>query len=217
MHSLQIVRAGAVCSLIGVIVLAVMMVVGLPAAEGMAVLGQSASPGGLAASLRPVAGTVLLVMALDNLFVIAYTGTFIGAAALVWRRARLWGTMGLAFALALALLDLSENAVAVTLVRSARTALPIPYWGIQLLGFLGQVKFASGGLAVAFTAIALLIFRPKNCRLILAAAALYLLFPILNGLATVNPSAQILLVAGMGLMLLLSAPLLWIHAPSAEG
>jgi hypothetical protein len=216
MKTLLIVRSGAICALLGVVVLTAMMFVGLPAAEGMAVLGQATAPEAFAASIRPVARVILLAMALDNIFVIAYSGAFIGATALVWRRARLWGMIGLAFALILALLDLGENAVTVTLAQSALSAAPIAPAHIFLLGFLTQIKFASGGLAVAFIAIALLIFRPKNYPLIVGTAVLYLLFPILNGIATVKPAAQMLLIVGMWLMLLLSAPLLWRYAPYAE-
>ena len=97
MKTLLIVRSGAICALLGVVVLTAMMLVGLPAAEGMAVLGQATAPEAFAASIRPVARVILLAMALDNIFVIAYSGAFIGAAVLVRRRARLWGMIGLAF------------------------------------------------------------------------------------------------------------------------
>jgi hypothetical protein len=90
--------------------------------------------------------------------------------------------VGLTFALILALLDFGENAVTVTLAQSALSAAPIAPANIFLLGFLTQIKFASGGLAVAFIAIALLIFRPKNYPLLLERRCFTCFSPFSTGL-----------------------------------
>ena len=148
-------------------------------------------------------------MALDNIFLIAYTGAFIGAAALVWRRARLLGVIGLGFALLLALLDISENAVTVNIARAVETGVPVALGEITLLGLLEQIKYAAATLAVVYLAIALLIAQPASRGMTWVTAVLFLLFPIVNAVTVVNPGAKTLLILWMLLMLLASAVLLW--------
>lgn len=209
MDASQTIRAGVVCALVGVGVLVAMALVGLPAGESLAIIGQPASPEDYAATVGPQSNVLLSVMALDNIFVIAYTGTFIGAAALVWRRARLLGAVGLGFAVLLALLDLSENAITVDIARAAQEDVPIPGWEITFLGLLEQLKYASGTLAIAYFAIALLITKPAARALTVGVSIIFLGFPVVNALTVLNPDARTLLILWMLLMLLASAVLLW--------
>ena len=209
MNASQTVRAGAVCALAASVILVVMAIVGLPASESMAIMGQPGLPDNYVTILSPYADTLQAVMALDNIFLIAYTGAFIGAAALVWRRARLLGIIGLGFALLLALLDISENAVTVNIARAAETGVPVAVGEITLLGLLEQIKYASGTLAVAYFAMALLIAQPASRGLTLGVAVIFLLFPVVNAITVVNPAAKTLLIVWMLLMLLASAVLLW--------
>ena len=209
MNASQTVRAGAVCALAASVILVVMAIVGLPAGEGMAIVGQPGLPDNYVTVLSPYANTLQAVMALDNIFLIAYTGAFIGAAALVWGRARLLGVIGLGFALLLALLDISENAVTVNIARAVGTGVPIAVGEITLLGLLEQIKYAAGTLAVAYFAIALLIAQPASRGLTWVVAGIFLLFPVVNAVTVVNPGAKTLLILWMLLMLLASAVLLW--------
>jgi hypothetical protein len=186
-----------------------MAVVGLSAGEGMAIVGQPSSPETYTASLEPYAGTLQLVMALDNLFLIAYTGAFIGAAALVWGHARLLGIIGLGLALLLALLDISENAVTIQITRAVESGLPVSATEIALLGLLEQIKYATATLAVVYFAIAILIAQPASRGLRLGVTTLFLLFPLVNAVTVVNPAADILLILWMLLMLLGTSILLW--------
>ena len=203
------VRAGAYCALAGAVILIGMAVVGLSAGEGLAILGQPGLPETYATNLEPYADSLQVVMALDNLFLIAYTGAFIGAAALVWGRARLLGIIGLGLALLLALLDISENAVTVQIARAVESALPIPAGEIALLGLLEQIKYATGTLAVVYFAIAILIAQPASRGLTVGVSALFLLFPVVNAITVVNPAAETLLILWMLLMLLATSVLLW--------
>jgi hypothetical protein len=155
-------------------------------------------------------------MALDNIFLIAYTGAFIGAAALVWRRARLLGGIALGFALLLALLDICENAVTLDITRAAETGVPILAGEITLLGLLEQVKYASSTLAVVFFAAALVIAQPTGRGLTWLVVVLFLLFPAVNAITVVNPAARTMLILWMLLMLLASAALLWKGAQTDE-
>ena len=209
MNASQTVRAGAVCALAASGILVVMAIVGLPAGEGMAIVGQPGLPDNYVTVLSPYANTLQAVMALDNIFLIAYTGAFIGAAALVWGRARLLGVIGLGFALLLALLDISENAVTVNIARAIETGVPIAVGEITLLGLLEQIKYAAGTLAVVYFAIALLIAQPASRGLTWVVAGIFLLFPVVNAVTVVNPGAKTLLILWMLLMLLASAVLLW--------
>ena len=209
MNASQTVRAGSVCALTASVILVVMAIAGLPAGESMAILGQPGLPDNYVTVLSPYADTLQVVMALDNIFLIAYTGAFIGAAALVWRRARLLGVIALGFALLLALLDISENAVTVNIARAVETGVPVPVGEITLLGLLEQIKYATATLAVAYFAIALLIAQPAGRGLSVGVAVLFLLFPLVNAVTVVNPAAKTLLILWMLLMLLASAVLLW--------
>jgi hypothetical protein len=209
MNASQTVRAGAVCALAASAMLVVMAIVGLPAGEGMAIVGQPGLPDNHMTILSPYADTLQVVMALDNIFLIAYTGAFIGAAALVWRRARLLGVIGLGFALLLALLDISENAVTVNIARAVETGVPVALGEITLLGLLEQIKYAAATLAVVYLAIALLIAQPASRGMTWVTAVVFLLFPVVNAVTVVNPGAKTLLILWMLLMLLASAVLLW--------
>jgi len=209
MNASQTVRAGAVCALAACVILVVMAIVGLPAGESMAIVGQPGLPDNYVTILSPYADTLQVVMALDNIFLIAYTGAFIGAAALVWRRARLLGVIGLGFALLLALLDISENAVTVNIARAVETGVPVALGEITLLGLLEQIKYAAATLAVAYLAIALLIAQPASRGLTWLTGVVFLLFPVVNAVTVVNPGAKTLLILWMLLMLLASAVLLW--------
>ncbi|MCJ7662331.1 MAG: hypothetical protein MUO67_24555 [Anaerolineales bacterium] len=209
MNASQTVRAGAVCALAASAMLVVMAIVGLPAGEGMAIVGQPGLPDNHMTILSPYADTLQVVMALDNIFLIAYTGAFIGAAALVWRRARLLGVIGLGFALLLALLDISENAVTVNIARAVETGVPVALGEITLLGLLEQIKYAAATLAVVYLAIALLIAQPASRGMTWVTAVVFLLFPVVNAVTVVNPGAKTLLIRWMLLMLLASAVLLW--------
>jgi hypothetical protein len=77
------------------------------------------------------------------------------------------------------------------------------------LGLLEQIKYASGTVAVAYFAIALLIARPSSRGWTWVVAALFLLFPVVNAITVVNPGAKTLLILWMLFMLLASAVLLW--------
>lgn len=186
-----------------------MAIVGLPAGESIAIVGQPGLPDNYVTFLSPYADTLQVVMALDNIFLIAYTGAFIGAAALVWRRARLLGVIGLGFALLLALLDISENAVTVNIARAVETGVPVALGEITLLGLLEQIKYAAATLAVVYLAIALLIAQPASRGMTWVTAVVFLLFPVVNAVTVVNPGAKTLLILWMLLMLLASAVLLW--------
>lgn len=204
---ISLLRAGAVCAAIGALLLIVMVVVGGGAVEAMAMLGQPGTPEQFARVLQPVGPIILWVMALDNLFLIAYTGAFIGAAGLVWDRATVTAGVGLGFALLLAWLDVIENAFIVDIVRAVQGGIVVPGWEISVLGVLTQVKYASGALAVVFFAVGLWIALPQS-RFAKVVAGVFLGFPVMNVIKVVSGSS-LPLVFWMLVMLGASAGLLW--------
>lgn len=203
----SVIKAGAVCAAVAALILMGMVVVGGSAVEALAMLGQPATPDQYAAVIRPVAGPLLWAMALDNIFLIAYTGAFVGAAALVWERARGFAGIGLGFVLLLALLDITENSMTVDIVRAVQEGIVIPGWEISALGLVEQVKYACGALAVVFFALGLLIARPQS-RYTKVVATLFFIFPLTNVIKLVGGSS-LPLVLWMLVMLVASAWLLW--------
>ena len=209
MSNKQIIRAGALCGLAGAILLALMAVLGFSSGDGLGAMDLPAEPAAYAAALRPAAPGVIRVLAVDNIFLIAYTGAFIGAAALVWQKARVFGVVGLAAALLTALLDIIENAISVDTARTVLADLPVTLGRIHSLGVLAQVKYASAAAAVVFFAVALVIVSPGGRRLSRGVAVLFGLFPVANALAVINPAGVLLVVGWMFMMLVASAVLLW--------
>ncbi len=206
----SLLRAGAVCAAVAALILIGMVVVAGGAVEALAILGQPGTPEQYADAIRPVVGALLWAMALDNLFLIAYTGAFAGAAALVWERAeraKLFAGVGLGFALLLALLDVIENAMTVDMVRAVQGGIAIPGWEISALGLAEQVKYACGAVTVVFFAVGLWIALPKS-RYAKGVAVLFLLFPLTNVVKVVSGSSLLLLL-WMLVMLGASAGLLW--------
>ncbi len=209
MKNHHIVRAGALCALAGALLLALMALLGFASGEGLGAMDLPAPPDEYAAALRPTAAGIIRVLAVDNVFLIAYTGAFIGAAALVWQGARAFGAAGLGFALLTALLDITENAVSVDVARTILADLPITLERINTLGVLAQVKYASAAAALVFFALALVIVSPGGRRLSRGVAGLFSLFPVANALAVIAPAFVLLVVGWMFLMLLASGLLLW--------
>ena len=209
MDATQSVRAGAWFALAGVLLLVVMALVGLATGSTLGVLDQPIMPQPYGEAIRPAAVSLILVMALDYLFLIAYSGTFVGTAALVWRRAGLWAGLGLGFGLLTALVDISENAITVTIARQALAELAISAGSLQALGVLGQVKYACASLGLVFFAVALLIVRPARRPLVRGVAGILLTFPIVNSIVVLIPSMGVLLIFWMLLSLVGAALLLW--------
>jgi hypothetical protein len=203
----SIIRAGAVCAAVGAVLLVGMVVVGGGALEAMAILGQPGTPEQYAGAIRPAVGALLWAMALDNVFLIAYTGAFIGAAGLLWARARGFAAVGLGFVLLLAGLDVMENSVTVDMARAVQRGIAIPGWEISGLGLVEQVKYACGALAVVLFAVGLIIGLPQS-RFAKVVAGLFLVFPLTNVIKIVGGSS-LALVFWMWVMLVASAGLLW--------
>lgn len=205
----NIVKVGALGAATGAATLVAMLVVGAPAADGLAILGQPGTPASYESAF--VAHSVLLinVMAIDNLFVLGYTMALIGAAASIWAKARLLGITGVVFAITLALLDLSENALTVQMARTAAAGLPITEGQINWSGVIEQIKYGCATAAVVSLAAGLWVGVMERRRLVGMVVGLFLLFPLANGFAVINPGAKIVLFGWMLVVLSAAALLLW--------
>ena len=209
MDDKKILRAGVYCGVAGALLLLVMAILGLPAGDAIGAAELPAPPDVYIARIRPAAGTLIQVLAVDNIFLIAYTGVFVSAAVLVWGQARFFGAVGLGFAVLTALLDIAENAMLIDIARTLLADLAIAPARVSLLSVFTQVKFASAALAVAFFAVAILINRPAGRGFDFGVAVLFGLFPAVNGVAVVYPALSIMVILWMLLMLLASALLFW--------
>lgn len=209
MSQAPMVRAGALSAMAAAVLLLGMAAVGAPAGDALSALAGPAAPDPSDQQLRMAAPVLVRVLAIDNLFLIAYTGAFVGAATLVWPRAPAFAAPGFAFAALTALLDLAENALAVHVLRAIQASLPVPASQAAWLAVLGQVKYAGAGLALVFFALALMIARPVSRGLTLGVAAVFILFPVVNAFAVIDPANNLALVGWMLLALVASAGLLW--------
>lgn len=209
MDNAKIIRAGAYFGGAAVVLLLMMAVIGAGAGETLGVLGQPDLQPPYGPSIKPGANTVVLVMALDSLFLIAYSGVFVGAAAAVWGRAAIFGITGLGFALLTTLLDMSENALTVSIAHKALADIEVSASLLTAVNVLGFVKYGAASVATAFFAAGLLISMPATRRVTQVTAVLLLLFSIVNAITIAFPSAGLLLILWMLVVLVGSTVFLW--------
>ncbi|MEU6756818.1 hypothetical protein [Streptomyces sp. NPDC046685] len=118
--------------------------------------------------LRPLNDSpdaVLLWMAFDTLFVVAYMTTFAAARALTVSRPL--GTLSLAAMVTAGALDMVENAVLAVHAAQASAAEPLTAAPVMTMYVIAQLKTAAAATGIAFLALAL----PANTRLLRAAIA----------------------------------------------
>lgn len=198
-------RTGMWFAAASAILLIVMFAVGSSASASMDLLGQAADPDELARALKTGAPRVIALLAVDNLFLIAYTGTFIAGTNLFWKKAQLLGALSLFFAGLLALLDLSENALIIHMSRAAANGLGITPGQVAGLALVEQVKYGSASLALAFIAAGMLSAGPVRSALQKVMAGTFLLFGPVNALKVIYPKTSLLLVLWMLVMIVISS------------
>ncbi|WP_432158136.1 MULTISPECIES: hypothetical protein [unclassified Streptomyces] len=118
------------------------------------------------AFLRPLddePDAVLVWMAFDTVFVVAYLTTFVAARALTV--SRLLGTLSLAAMITAGVLDMAENAVLAVHAAQASVMDPAPAAPMMTLYVIAQLKSTAAATGIAFLALAL----PARDRLLRAA------------------------------------------------
>ncbi|MEV1053879.1 hypothetical protein [Streptomyces sp. NPDC049887] len=133
------------------------------------------SPGAFLRPLSDSADAVLVWMAFDSLFVIAYLTTFAAARALTVTR--LLGTLSLAAMIAAGALDMVENAVLAVHAAQASVMDPLPAAPMMSLYVIAQLKTAAAATGIAFLALGLP-WRTRLLRAAIVAAGAFVLVTV---------------------------------------
>ena len=209
----HILRWGGASGIVAALILITMLAVGLAAGSDSGQLLQPTDPD-LARDLmcrysRLVQTNVLL----DDLFAVAYTGAFLGLAALVWRRSRWLAGIAMAFALATALLDFAENVRLLTMAQGIGGEASFAEGALRELSIITQLKYSCSHLATFLFGLAL----PRQDRLSWTVAILLLLFPGVSTLAFALEVASLARLLLMWLLLALGGWLAWRESKRLEG
>ncbi len=207
-------RVGALAGALAALLLVLMILIGLQIGPDLEYLG-SLSPTRVAALFVSSQDKLRLMMAIDDLFALAYVIAFIGLAMYAKPRAPLLAWIGLGFALATGALDWLENSITLgfisytltspRLVMSATTTPPLSAEQLLALNIVTQIKFLAANGAVALFGIGIWNAR----RLNRAAAILFWLFVPLNVLAFVSAPLASVRILGMLVLLVVGAIVLW--------
>lgn len=204
MDTLRTARTGMFFAFTSAILLMMMFAAGTSVSSKMDLLGQAAAPEAVAEAIKSGAQGLTLLLAIDNLFLIAYTGTFISGTALFWNKAKLFGVLTLIFSTLLALLDLTENALIIHMARSATAEIGVTAGQIAGLALVEQVKYGSASLALAWIGVGILTGGPVRSLLQKVMAGTFFLFGPVNALKVVQPDSSLLLVFWMLVMIVVS-------------
>ncbi len=204
-------RWGGASGLLAALILTAMVAVGLAAGPDSAQLLHPTDAGRVEAMMAEHGGIVQASIVLDDLFVLAYTAAFLGLAALVWSRSRWLAGVAMAWALATAFLDFSENARILAMAQGVGGAVSAS--ALRELAILGQIKFSASHLAAFLFGLAL----PRRDRLSWVVAVLLFLFPVVSTLAFANELAGMARLLLMWLLLALGGWLAWRESKKPEG
>jgi len=213
-HEKFILRVGALAGALAAVLLVLMILIGLQIGPDLENLN-SMSPPLVAEVFVSSQGKLRTIMAIDDLFALAYVIAFIALAVYARRRAPLFAWIGLGFALATGALDWLENSITLglisytltspRLVMSATTTPPLSAEQLLALNIVTQIKFLAANGAVALFGIGIWSAR----RLNRAAAILFWLFVPLNVLAFVSAPLASVRILGMLVLLVVGAVVLW--------
>ena len=199
-----ILRVGALAGALAVVLLVLMILVGLQIGPDLENL-TSMSPMRVAELFVSSQGKLRMMMAIDDVFALAYVIAFIGLAAYARRRAPLLAAIGLGFALVTGALDWLENSItlgliAYTLPDKARLSVE----PLLALNIVTQVKFLCANGAVALFGIGIWNARWLNR----VAAILFWLFVPLNALAFISAPFANARILGMLVLLIVGTVVL---------
>jgi hypothetical protein len=201
----QWIRAGALSSLIAAGLLGVQIAIGAGLGSDLMLLETSPEMARVAAYLQTHAATLTQLMAVDDLFVVAYSVGFVGIALYLTPRNRLFALVGLGFALLTSASDFTENSLTIVLTRAATGGVSLQMEWLMALQVLTQLKYLwifAGG-----TLFAIGIWdKPIMHR---ALAVLFCLFPVIGALAMVSVTGALLRILWMLGLLLAGAYFLW--------
>ena len=209
----HILRWGGACGLLAALILTAMMAIGSAAGPDSTELLQPTDPDRISDLMSDYSAAVKANIVLDDLFALAYTGAFLGLAALVWPRSRWLAGIAMCFALATAVLDLTENARLMTMVLGIGGEDNLTGSALAELNVITQLKYSASHMAAFLFGIGL----PRRDRLSWIVTVLLFVFPVVSTIAFAYEPAGLVRILLMWLLLALGGLLAWRESKSMEG
>ena len=209
----HILRWGGACGLLAALILTAMMAIGSAAGPDSTELLQPTYPDRISDLMSDYSAAVKANIVLDDLFALAYTGAFLGLAALVWPRSRWLAGIAMCFALATAVLDLTENARLMTMVLGIGGEDNLTGSALAELNVITQLKYSASHMAAFLFGIGL----PRRDRLSWIVTVLLFVFPVVSTIAFAYEPAGLVRILLMWLLLALGGLLAWRESKSMEG
>jgi hypothetical protein len=209
----RILRWGGACGLLAALILTAMMALGLAAGPDSTELLQPTDPAKISDLLSEYAAVAKASIVLDDLFALAYTGAFLGLAALVWPRSRWLAGIAMVFALATAVLDFAENARLMTLFLGIGSEANLTGSALRELNIITQLKYAASHLAAFLFGIGLV----RRDWLSWIVTALLFAFAVVSTIAFAYAAAGLARILLMWLLLVLGGWLAWRESKTMEG
>jgi hypothetical protein len=187
----HILRWGGTSGILAAVILTAMIAIGLVSGPGTTELMQPTDRELVLDQLPTNSTSVQIITILDDLFVLAYTGAFLGLAALVWSESRWLAGVATIFALATALLDFTENAHLLAMTQGIGGEANLTDSALRALALLTQVKYSCSHLATFLFGLAMI----KRDRLSWAVTILLFLYPVASSVAfAYEPAAMVRLL-----------------------
>jgi hypothetical protein len=209
----HILHWGGASGILAALILTAMFAVGLAAGSDSGQLLQPTDQDLARDLMCRYSGLVQTIVLLDDLFAVAYTGAFLGLAALVWPRSRWLAAIAMAFALATAFLDFAENARLLTMAQGIGDEASFAAGALRELYIVTQLKYSCSHLATFLFGLAL----PRRDRLSWIVTILLFLFPVVSTLAFALEPAGLARLLLMWLLLALGGWLVWRESKKLEG
>jgi hypothetical protein len=201
----QWLRAGALGSFAAAILLAAQFGIATGLGSDLILLETAFDAARLTAFLQIHAPTVTNLMIADNLFVVAYTTSFVALAFYAKTRQRLFAWVALGFALLTSASDITENALTISLARAALSGVALETNWLLGLQMLAQWKWMWIYVGVTLFAVTLW-DATRRARVM---AILFLLFPLIGVMAPASVMLGLLRIAWMFVLLLAGGIFLW--------
>ena len=209
----RILRWGGACGLLAAVILLAMMVAGLAAGPDSTELLQPTDPDRVSDLMEEYGGVVKTNVVLDDLFALAYTGAFLGLAALVWPRSRWLAGTAMVFALATAALDFTENARLLTMALGIVGESELKGGALAGLNVITQLKYSASHMAAFLFGIGL----SRHDRLSWVVSLLLFAFVVVSTIAFALEQAGLARILLMWLLLVFGGWLALRESKQMEG
>lgn len=201
----QWLRAGALGSFTAAILLAVQFVIASGLGSDLTLMETSLDAARVTVFLQTQAPVMINLMVTDNLFVVAYTLSFVGLGVYAATRQQWFAVAALGFALLTSAFDLTENALTIALARAAEIGVPLEKNWLPALQILGQLKWMWIYVGVTLFAVTLWDATRRGR----AVAILFLIFPLIGVMAPASVMFGLARIAWMFVLLITGGIFLW--------